>query len=386
MRGKGDKRFVELFAGIGLVRKGLEPHGWRCVFSNDIAPDKEEVYRKNFSDSRDFLLGDIWKIDPLSIPKCELITVSFPCIDLSVAGSRKGIDGEHSGTFWAFIRILKGMAEAGSKPKAVLIENVLGFLTSHNGDDFRRAIQAVGELGYVADTFTMDAKYFRPQSRPRLFVLAVDREFRPPEMALLERGGILESGGQVLDADTTLRVERLKKFIYANPSLPWAFFALPKPPPVRSDLSRYIERLPPRSRLWWNEEQVAKLLGQMSPSHLEKVRSLQPSGTYQYFPIFRRIRNHSTRAEVRFDGLAGCLRTAVGGSSRQIVIRTGKGSVRARWMTGREYARLQGAEDSFWVPENRNQAIQAFGDAVCVPVISWIAENLLSKVFPRTRP
>lgn len=96
--------------------------------------------------------------------------------------------------------------------------------------------------------------------------------------------------------------------------------------------------------------------------------------------IYRRVREGKSRSEIRTDGLAGCLRTPRGGSSKQIVFTAGKGKIGMRWMTPREYARLQGCPD-YPIEVNRNEALWGFGDAVCVPVISWIAENVLSQLF-----
>ncbi len=96
--------------------------------------------------------------------------------------------------------------------------------------------------------------------------------------------------------------------------------------------------------------------------------------------IFRRKRDGKTRSEVRFDGMAGCLRTPKGGSARQIVIVIDKGVLRMRWMSAREYARLQGAKD-FPLVENNIQNLFGFGDAVCVPVVQWIDNNVLTPLF-----
>ena len=81
--------------------------------------------------------------------------------------------------------------------------------------------------------------------------------------------------------------------------------------------------------------------------------------------------------EVRFDGLAGCLRTPKGGSARQIVVATIDGQLRMRWMTPREYARLQGVPE-FPLVGTSTQQLWAFGDAVCVPAIRWIDRNVLT--------
>ncbi len=95
---------------------------------------------------------------------------------------------------------------------------------------------------------------------------------------------------------------------------------------------------------------------------------------------FRRKRSGKTRAEIRFDGMAGCLRVPRGGSARQIVIAIDRGKLRIRWMRPREYARLQGAPD-FPLVGRANQQMAGFGDAVCVPVIRWIDRQVLTPLY-----
>lgn len=94
---------------------------------------------------------------------------------------------------------------------------------------------------------------------------------------------------------------------------------------------------------------------------------------------FRRTRRGKTRCEVRYD-LAGCLRTPKGGSAKQIVVATSGGKLQMRWMSPREYARLQGVAD-FPITVPAIQAMYGFGDAVCVPAIEWIDQSLLTPVF-----
>lgn len=90
-------RFAEFFAGIGLVRLGLERSGWTCAFANDIDPKKLEMYRALFPDADEhFSLGDIRQVEARNLPEVDLATASFPCTDLSLAGGRAGLAGEHS--------------------------------------------------------------------------------------------------------------------------------------------------------------------------------------------------------------------------------------------------------------------------------------------------
>jgi DNA (cytosine-5)-methyltransferase 1 len=89
---------------------------------------------------------------------------------------------------------------------------------------------------------------------------------------------------------------------------------------------------------------------------------------------------------VRDDDLAGCLRTAVGGSGKQFLIKAGQGRIQMRTMTPREYARLQGVTDDYPIYVNGVQALTGFGDAVCVPVIAWIGKNVLNPLVDKYLP
>jgi DNA (cytosine-5)-methyltransferase 1 len=132
---------------------------------------------------------------------------------------------------------------------------------------------------------------------------------------------------------------------------------------------------------WWSDAEVSRHSAMMFDRHRRQVEALQTqSGGPVVLTAFRRVRQGQQRMEVRFDGVAGCLRTPRGGSAKQIVIVVGRGEVRMRWMTPREYARLQGAGD-FVLPENTIQALFGFGDAVCVPVIEWIDRQMLTPVW-----
>jgi len=165
-----NKTFAEFFAGIGLMRLGLEKEGWSIAFANDIAAEKYEMYSAHFQDANaHFVLEDIHKLNADDIPAVSLATASFPCNDLSLAGMRKGLAGKESSAYWGFIRILDEMD--ARRPPIVLIENVTGFLTSHGGRDFQSAMLALNRIGYAVDPLIIDAARFVPQSRVRLFVI-----------------------------------------------------------------------------------------------------------------------------------------------------------------------------------------------------------------------
>ncbi len=353
---------AEYFAGIGLMRLGLDQAGWQTVFANDIDEKKREMYSHHFGSSSEFVLGDIHALDQASIPSTVLATASFPCNDLSLAGARKGLAGEHSSAFWGFIRILKEMG--ARRPPLVLLENVTGFLTSHDGADFHEALLALNDLGYAVDAFIIDASRFVPHSRQRLFV--VGQRDAPSRIA--ETPSLLQS---------ELRPAALADFILWHPDVQWNLRSLPSLPRHETRLAAIIEDLSPNSAAWWSRERCDYLLNQMSPKHRAQADAMIRGSRRSYATVFRRVRATGSMAELRTDGIAGCLRTPRGGSGRQILFAAGKGRFAVRLITARECARLMGADD-FLLNVPLNQALFGFGDAVCVPVIRWIAENYLT--------
>ena len=365
-----EKTVLEFFAGIGLIRLGLNHAGWSTIWANDIDSAKEAMYRHHFAEDCDrFVVGDVHDLEPRSIPTATLATASFPCTDLSLAGARRGLAGTGSGAFWGFIDAIEGMGSR--RPRLVLLENVTGFLTSHKGNDFRDACLALNSLGYSVDAFIVDAVHFVPQSRQRLFVVG-SRQLDFPS---------------VRDTSTSFfegscRPHPLANFILVHPEIRWMIRDLPQLPRREISLGDIIEDLPPKSKYWWNEDRAKYLLDQMSERHRATAESMIGSHTTSYGTVFRRVRNGKSMAELRTDGIAGCLRTPRGGSGRQILFVAGGGKYSVRLLTPNECARLMGAGDyKICGKLSLNKALFGFGDAVCVSVISWIAHNYLNPLL-----
>ncbi len=359
-------RVAEFFAGIGLVRLAMERQGLKVVFANDIDPDKLEIYKANFP-SEDFELGDIHDLQARDIPDCEVVTASFPCTDLSIAGAMNGIHSGESSAFWGLVKLLRALNDR--RPAIVLLENVPGFLMSNGGRDFESALRALNELGYSVDAFFLDAARFVPQSRLRLFVVAK-----------------LGASGQTtfgLEYSQT-RPKVLTDFILAHPHLVWGVRLLPKLPERTVELSSIIERLPKDHPAWWNEARSTYFMNQLSERHAMVAQRMIASKKISYATAFRRVRNGRSMAELRSDGLAGCLRTPKGGSGRQILFQAGKGRYKVRLLTSRECARLQGVPDNYRIEVPLNQALFGFGDAVCVPAVEWIVKNYLTPAMTTT--
>lgn len=210
----------------------------------------------------------------------------------------------------------------------------------------------------------LNAANFVPQSRPRLFVVA--RQFLPSEQL------------NPIATVSPVRSEALVNFINLSPHIRWDIRPLPAPPKRKIKLTDIIEDLSDDDHHWWNEQRTRYFMGQLSPKHFVVAKLMIGGKKFSYATAFRRVRNGRSMAELRTDGIAGCLRTPRGGSGRQILFKAGKGEHKVRLMTARECARLQGVPDDYEINVPLNKALFGFGDAVCVPVIEWIAKHYLT--------
>lgn len=369
------KTVAEFFAGIGLMRAGLERAGWSVEFANDIDESKFAMYRRRFPDAdQHYRVGDIHRLDVSLLPKATLFTASFPCTDLSLAGGRGGVYHVESGAVWGFFRVIEGLSPS-RRPLLVLLENVPAFLTSNKGADFGEAMLRLNRLGYAVDAFILDAAHFVPQSRQRLFVVG-SRDDLTAEAT---------PGALAVEVSQS-RPPALVNYTRSHPEVRWRVRPLPTLPTQGGRLADLLENLPHDDSRWWSEERAAYLLSQMSPRHRQIADAMIARCEWSYGTAFRRMRTDKatgkprSMAELRVDGLAGCLRTPKGGSAKQILFEAGFGEYHVRLLTPLEAARLMGAED-YPLPASLDQALFGFGDAVVVPVVSWIALRYLNPLL-----
>jgi DNA (cytosine-5)-methyltransferase 1 len=338
----------EFFAGSGLVALGMNGMFYP-IWANDVSEKKAFVYRANFPDEY-FVLDDIRNIKGGAIPYAHLSWASFPCQDLSLAGSLGGIDAKRSGLVWEWLRVLEEMPK---RPAMLLIENVAGLLTANKGKNYEKLHYALLGLGYKSGAVLIDAAHFVPQSRPRVFVIAVKMDIAvPPDLQSI--------GPNWLHDKASANLGRI---------LPdWIWWTAERPPRRRIQLTDIID-----FNLPCDKDYVLELL---SPRHKKIIDGLDNIVATGY----RRTRNGKQCLELRFDGVAGCLRTPEGGSSKQFLVIKRDGDLHARVMSPREAARLMGAPDSFVLPEKGNDGYKAMGDAVAMPVASFVGSAFLTKL------
>lgn len=357
----------EFFAGGGLARLGLEPD-WRTTFANDWDGAKVRAYRAAFGDDV-CVKGDIWSLSSADLPgHAGLAWASFPCQDLSLAGQRGGLAAPRSGAFFGFHRLLAQLAAEMRAPPLLAIENVTGLISSGGGADLETLCAHLIDLGYHVGAVEIDAAAFVPQSRPRAFVIAT--RVAPP-------ASLHSADPQQPFHSNTLAaaVARFDAAVRAR----WIWWRLPPPPLRNSQLAQVVAWDDPHG--WRTPEQTEALLALMHPRHRARVDELCRDGGVHVGALFRRIRledgQRVQRAEPRFDGLAGCLRTPAGGSSRQVLIVVEAGAVRTRLISPREAARLMGAPESYPLPSGQTAALKLLGDGVAVPVVRFLSQHLL---------
>lgn len=367
--------YYEFFAGGGMARAGLGD-AWTCLFANDFDRKKAEVYRTNWKDEA-MHVGDVAGVKASDLPTdASLAWASFPCQDLSLAGGGAGLQGERSGTFWPFWRLMRTLKREDRAPKLIALENVLGTLTSHGGADFTAISKAFADEGYRFGALVIDAARFVPQSRPRLFVIGVHPDVAVPPLLTLGEHEPTWHTRQLQAAHA-----RLPAAVRRN----WVWWSLPAPPLRNTTLADLIEEAP-ADVVWHTAAETQKLLGMMSTINLAKVRKAQETGRRVVGGIYKRTRRDETgrkvqRAEVRFDDVSGCLRTPAGGSSRQVIMVVEGRRIRSRLISSRETARLMGLPDEYLLPPNYNEAYHLTGDGVAVPVVRHLAEHIFEPIL-----
>ncbi|MBC8049815.1 MAG: DNA cytosine methyltransferase, partial [Chitinophagales bacterium] len=303
-----------------MARAGLGD-GWECLFANDFSPMKAAAYAANWGGEH-LVCSDIATVKASDLPgKADLAWASFPCQDLSLAGGQKGLGrtksttATRSGTFWAFWGLIKRLKREKRGPRMIVLENVCGVLTSSNGEDFAAICAALAGASYRFGAVVIDAKLFVPQSRQRVFFIAVEAGAAIPAGLVADAANAPWYPKTLIAAQARLTAAAQKK---------WVWWNLDKPALRQVVFADLIEQKP-KDVKWHTNLETERILAMMSPVNLAKVGAALASGKKCVGAVYKRIRKDASghkqqRAEVRFDDVAGCLRTPGGGSSRQTIL------------------------------------------------------------------
>ncbi|MDG1472335.1 MAG: DNA cytosine methyltransferase [Ascidiaceihabitans sp.] len=365
--------YAEFFCGGGMVHAALG-HSWDCVLANDNDPMKCAVFRENWGGAGLFE-QDIVNLPDVALQHpIDLFWASSPCQDFSLAGKGLGLAGSRSGVFQTWADKVRVAVDAGFAPRIIAFENVSGLVTRNRGADFKHVVKTLAAMGYVVGGLEIDARHFLPQSRPRIFVIAVRKDLDVSH--LVSR-----------TPDSGFHTTKLRRFVdetLKSGKRDWVWWKLPPAGSNRAPLSTLIDEKPDTK--WLTKPEVNRLLKMMSPPSLERVAEAKSKGAPMIGTLYKRGRPDGKgavhqRAEVRFDGIAGCLRTPAGGSSRQTLMFVDGDQIKARLLSRLEAIRLMGLPDDFIMPERYNQVYKVAGDGVAVPIVAHLDQHLFQAIL-----
>jgi DNA (cytosine-5)-methyltransferase 1 len=186
---------------------------------------------------------------------------------------------------------------------------------------------------------------------------------------------LLSAGQTVFVTSALTRVALKWQSMRGSSMLVWHLSLPPTAPGKLEDIIDHSDQN------WWPEIKVKKLLDAVSPRHRELLSAARSKAELMLATVYRRTRTKDgvkqAFAEVRFDGIAGCLRTPSGGSSRQFWLFIQGEETRVRPINAREAMRLMGVPDSYRLPQSQLAGLKIAGDGVAVPVVTWLSGELL---------
>ncbi|NPT37576.1 DNA (cytosine-5-)-methyltransferase [Paraburkholderia xenovorans] len=336
-------RLVDLFAGIGGIRRGFEAHGGRCVFTSEWNDFSKKTYQENYRDCDDAhqFVGDIVSFDVASVPSHDVLLAGFPCQPFSIAGVSKknslgrphGFECTTQGTlFYDVARII-----AAKRPAAFLLENVKNLLSHDKGKTFQTIIDVLrDELKYDVHYKVIDGQYFTPQHRERIVIVGFreETEFTFDDLNVPPEGPRLASILHKTDgSEPVLAHDGDRFFDHASRDVQPRYT-------LTANLWAYLQAYAAKHRAAGN----GFGFGLVTPDSVTRTLSAR------YFK----------------DG-------------SEILCSQGKGK-RPRRLTPRECARLMGFPDDFVIPVSDTQAYRQFGNSVVVPVMQEVARIMIPHV------
>lgn len=320
-------KFIDLFAGIGGFRLALSSLGGECVFSSEIDKFCQKTYFANFDKTFDNL--DIQDLNPETIPDFDILTAGFPCQPFSMAGKRLGFQDKRGNLFFDILKVLKA-----KRPKAFILENVKGLVSIERGKTLKTILSILrDELGYfVPEPEILNARNFSvPQNRPRVFIVG----FEPSVEA----------------------------------SCKYHWFNYPTPVTHNPHLRSILKTEPVDLKYYLNE-------GYWQSLQAHKARHLKLGNNFGY-----EILDKEDCSNAIMVGGQGRERNLIIDNNHPSNYPPEKNSRFIRFLTPREWARLQGFPDYFQIVVSDTQAYKQFGNSVAVPVVRAVARKVLLKLY-----
>jgi len=330
---RGHFTFIDLFAGIGGIRKGFESVGGTCIFSSEWDRFAQQTYYANYRDNRP-LAGDITQLPADEIPEHDVLLAGFPCQPFSLAGVTKknalgkkhGFACDAQGTlFFDVARILEAR-----RPKAFLLENVKNLKGHDKGQTFSVIMNTLeNELGYNVQHRVIDAQHFLPQHRERIVIVGFrdKTDFSIEDMKLPPKG-LVKMSSVLHPEDGSEETEE---------------------PYTKGRKATVGNKYTISDKLW-------NYLQNYAAKHKAK-------GNGFGFGL------------VRADDVSRTLSARYHKDGAEILVWQGR-KKNPRRLTPRECARLMGYDDTFRIPVSDTQAYRQFGNSVAVPVFAAVAHNM----------
>jgi len=311
-------RFIDLFAGVGGIRIPFDELGGTCAFTSEIDEKAALTYELNFHEKPS---GDIREFDAQDIPEHDLLLAGFPCQPFSLAGLKKGFDDAARGTlFFDIARIAQH-----HKPTALLLENVKGLVNHDKGNTMQVIERRLDQLGYWVNKKVLNAKDFGlPQNRERIYIVCLRKD--------------------LFEFET---------------------FKFPDAPKSPTRLGKILER---------QVDDKYTISDKLWAGHQRRKREHAAKGNGFGYSLFTRESPYTSTISARYykDGSEILIDQGVDSNGRKR---------NPRKLTPREAARLQGFPDSFILNPSNTQAYKQFGNAVAVPVVRAIANELVPLII-----
>ncbi|WP_310065589.1 DNA (cytosine-5-)-methyltransferase [Paraburkholderia caledonica] len=348
---RADFQFIDLFAGIGGIRRGFEAHGGQCVFTSEWNEFSKKTYQQNHQDASHAhqFVGDIVSYAEDSVPSHDLLLAGFPCQPFSIAGVSKknslgrphGFECTTQGTlFYDVARIIDA-----KRPAAFVLENVKNLLSHDKGNTFRTILDVLrDELKYDVHYKVIDGQHFTPQHRERIVIVG----FREPTKFSFDDLRVPATGPRLASI--------LHKTDGTEPVLP-------------HDGERFFDHV--RRKVQPKYTLTPNLWAYLQ-AYAEKHRAA--GNGFGFGLVTPGSVTRTLSARYHKDG-------------SEILLSQGNGE-RPRRLTPRECARLMGFPDDFVIPVSDTQAYRQFGNSVVVPVMQEVARIMsphLKELLARER-